>query len=77
MSDAPRLIIRVDGDTCIGSGMCVGTAPLRFALSSDGHSQPVVAEIDTDPAVLDAAATCPVEAITILDAATGEPVPLD
>jgi ferredoxin len=77
MSDGPRLIIRLDASLCIGSGMCAGSAPAAFALGADRHSYPLAEQIDFDQAVLDAAASCPVEAITVLDAGTGDPVPLD
>ena len=62
------------GSTCIGSGSCVGIAPGQFALGDDNRSHPLNAEIAPDEAVLDAAASCPVEAITIVDVETGEAV---
>ncbi|GII20420.1 ferredoxin [Planosporangium mesophilum] len=65
--------VRVDG-ACIGSGSCVGVAPGHFALGSDNRSRPLSDEIEPDEAILDAVASCPVEAITIEDADTGEPV---
>ncbi len=67
----------VDRSLCISSGMCVGTAPGRFALDDDQHSYPVRELIDADEAVRDAAASCPVEAISLVRADTGEPVELD
>jgi ferredoxin len=73
----PLLTVRVDQGTCIGSAMCVGTAPGRFELGPDRRSHPVADPVGYDGAILDAAASCPVEAITVLDAATGEPVPLE
>jgi ferredoxin len=69
-----RWAIAVDKNTCIGSGVCVGTAPDRFELDDRQRSGPVTAEIDPDEAVRDAAASCQVEAISLLDADTGEPV---
>jgi ferredoxin len=71
-----RWVIAVDKTTCIGSGVCVGTAPGRFALDERQRSGPVEAEIVPDETVLDAAACCPVEAISLVDADTGEPVVL-
>ena len=41
------------------------------------HSGPVEAEIDPDEDVRDAAASCPSEAISLVDADTGQPVDLD
>jgi ferredoxin len=62
------------GDRCIGAGSCAGVAPERFVLDEDGRSHPVGELIEADGAVLDAVAFCPVEAISVRDAATGEPV---
>lgn len=59
-------------DTCIASGSCLGIAPTLFALGDDGRSHPTPAEIEADPAVLDAVASCPMEAIAVFDVTTGE-----
>ncbi|GAA2776450.1 ferredoxin [Saccharopolyspora taberi] len=64
-------LIDVDSDTCIGSGMCVGTAPDHFELV-DGFACPRKAEIEQADEVIDAAESCPVEAISVREAATGE-----
>jgi len=72
-----RWVVAVDKNTCIGSAVCVGTAPGRFELDDRQRSSPVMAEISPDEAVRDAAASCPVEAISLVDADTGEPVDLD
>ncbi len=72
-----RLIVRVDHDACIGSGICVGIAPARFALGADRRSHPVAEEAAFSELIVDAAASCPMEAISVLDADTGKPVPLD
>jgi ferredoxin len=69
--------VRVDAGLCISSGMCVATAPDRFAFDPGQRSRPVSELIDEDEAVRDAAASCPVEAIAVTDAETGAPVPLD
>jgi ferredoxin len=69
--------VSVDAGLCISSGMCVAIAPDRFALDSDQHSCPVSELIEEDEDVRDAAASCPVEAISVTDAETGAPVPLD
>jgi ferredoxin len=62
--------LTVDADTCIGSGMCAGIAPELFTLSG-GVSRPVPAPIAPDPVAVDAAESCPVEAIAVRDAADG------
>jgi ferredoxin len=65
--------VRVNSD-CIGSGSCVGIAPNRFELGDDNRSHPLDDEIEPDDAVLDAVASCPMEAITVFDADSGETV---
>ena len=72
-----RWQISVDKKLCIGSGMCVAIAFDRFALDERQRSGPVEAEIDPDELVRDAAASCPSEAIGLVDADTGQPVDLD
>jgi len=62
--------LAVDRDTCIGSGMCAGIAPELFTLA-DGISVPLRSPAPPDPAAVDAAESCPVEAITVRDAADG------
>ncbi len=77
MTSQPRAAtwrVRVDAGRCIGSGMCVGTAPGRFAFDPGQRSRPVSELIDEDEAVRDAAVSCPVEAITLTDTETGSPV---
>jgi ferredoxin len=59
---------------CIGSGVCAGTAPKHFALGPDGRSHPLASPVEPDDAVLGAAASCPMEAIAVTDAETGEPI---
>jgi ferredoxin len=60
--------------SCIGSGSCVGIAPAHFALGEDNHAHPLAAVVEPDDAVLDAAASCPMEAILVADADTGDPI---
>jgi ferredoxin len=68
-----RWRIEVDRDSCIGSGMCTGSAPAYFRLV-DGKSVPVRDEVDADETVVDAAESCPMEAILVRDATTGDTV---
>jgi len=49
----------------------------RFVLHERQRSGPVEAEIEADELVRDAAASCPSEAISLVDADTGQPVDLD
>jgi ferredoxin len=61
-------------EDCIAAGSCLGIAPKRFALGDDGRSHPTSALIEEDEAVLDAVASCPMEAIRVHDAQTGRPI---
>jgi ferredoxin len=58
--------VTVDDD-CAGSGMCAGIAPRHFRTDDGDRFQPVTAEMEPDDSVLDAAASCPMEAIRITD----------
>jgi ferredoxin len=73
-----RWHVTVARGTCVGSAVCTGIAPGRFTLDEQQQrSRPAHALMDPDEAVLDAAASCPVEAISVVDADTGEPIELD
>ena len=72
-----RWKVSVDKSLCIGSAMCVAIAPGRFVLDERQRSGPVEAEIGPDEQVRDAAASCPWEAISLVDADTRRPVDLD
>ncbi|HEU4537070.1 MAG TPA: ferredoxin [Polyangiaceae bacterium] len=59
---------------CLGSGLCVATAPGRFRLAG-GRSRPTAetaAGAEPDDAILAAAQLCPVGAIAVRDAETGQ-----
>lgn len=58
---------RVDRDLCIGSAMCVATAPDVFELDDEGLSH-VVDQEGADEALLrEAAEGCPVQAVILED----------
>ncbi|GAA5078038.1 ferredoxin [Nocardia iowensis] len=63
--------IEVDRSTCLGSGMCTGLAPEHFTLI-DGRSSPTAEIVTPDDLVIDAADSCPVEAILVRAVDTGE-----
>ena len=63
--------IEVDANTCIGSGMCAGVAPEHFELV-DGYSTPLQDQVEPADEVVDAAESCPVEAILVKQTATGK-----
>ncbi|MEU9758673.1 ferredoxin [Streptomyces sp. NPDC047985] len=69
-----RWAVEVDRRLCIGSALCVNHAPGAFALDSARQSRPASPESDADERVLAAAEGCPVEAILITLAGSGEVV---
>jgi ferredoxin len=56
--------IVVDGSLCSGFGACAELAPRVFEIDARGTATVRVGESD-DPAVLDAAAACPMAAIAV------------
>ncbi|MFZ4648651.1 MAG: ferredoxin [Patescibacteria group bacterium] len=54
--------IKVNQETCVGCGMCAGLCPEVFAMADDGKSKVIGNNIDC---AKEAAAACPVEAITV------------
>ncbi len=60
--------IVIDGSLCSGFGTCAELAPDQFEVGPDGIALARIGESD-DPAVLDAAASCPMGAIAVYDEA--------
>ncbi len=58
--------IVIDRSLCSGFGACAELAPEIFELDAGGTATVRVGE-SSDPAVLDAAAACPMAAITVLE----------
>lgn len=59
--------VRVDRDLCIGVGNCVAIAPTAFKLDEENKAvvlEPVSVDDDT---LLEAAESCPVQAIILED----------
>lgn len=69
---ARRLRIWVDYDRCVGSGICVLTAPGVFRLNEDRQSSVVDPAGEVEEKVLEAAQGCPQTAIFVEDADTGQ-----
>jgi ferredoxin len=69
-----RWHIEVDRSVCIGSAQCVHRASGAFRLDSARQSRPVAPDADAREQILRAAENCPVEAIAITLAGSGEPV---
>ncbi|NUU25202.1 MAG: ferredoxin [Streptomycetaceae bacterium] len=64
--------VEVDRSVCIGSGMCVGSAPDDFELDAGRQSHPRLEILNASDGIMEAAESCPVEAISIVDAESGE-----
>lgn len=70
------LIVRIDRKTCIGSANCIKVAPGLFGLDSENvvAFKPDAAPVERDQ-VIEACQVCPVDALTVLDAAGNQLVP--
>jgi ferredoxin len=68
------LVIEVDRELCYGFGDCVSSAPRVFELDDDEKAIVIDANGASRDDLVEAAANCPVNAITIFDATTGETV---
>ncbi|MCX4401063.1 ferredoxin [Streptomyces sp. NPDC059837] len=66
--------VEVDRSVCIGSAQCVHRAGDAFRLDTAMQSHPVEPETDANEKILEAAESCPVEAIMITLLGSGEPV---
>lgn len=62
--------LSVERAQCQGSGVCVSIAPGHFALR-DGRAHPVRPLVEADEVVLEAAETCPMEAVFVRGAVSG------
>ena len=69
---ARKLKITVNPNVCVGNAMCETYATHTFALNDDRQSSVINPEGDPEELVLEAAENCPVSAITVEDADTGE-----
>jgi ferredoxin len=63
----------VDRSVCQGTGMCSSIAAQHFRLR-EGYSEPIQDEVEPDDEIVDAAESCPVEAITVTSTADGRVV---
>jgi ferredoxin len=67
-----KLKITVSKPKCIGSEDCVETTPTVFQLDADGKSEVLNPTGAPDGAIIAAARSCPVKAITVVNEETGE-----
>lgn len=65
--------IEVDRDRCRGSGTCEGLAARHFALDLTTHKVSVHQDlVPADDSIIDAAMSCPLEAIGVVDSESGK-----
>jgi ferredoxin len=64
--------LSVDRSRCMGTTICASTAPGRFEINREGQSQPAAETAAPADDVMRAAELCPMEAISVALAATGE-----
>ena len=69
---ARNLRVRVDHDVCVGNAMCETIAAKVFRLNDNRQSEAVDPAGDSVEKILEAAENCPVSAIFVEDADTGE-----
>ncbi|MEE8176481.1 MAG: ferredoxin [Acidobacteriota bacterium] len=69
---ARNLKITVDHNVCVGNQMCETFAPKVFVINDNRQSEVADAAADTEENIMEAAENCPVSAITVEDADTGE-----
>ena len=67
-----KLSISVDHNLCVGNSMCETFAPKVFVLNDDRQSEVADPDADTEENIMEAAESCPVSAIKVVDADTGE-----
>ncbi len=66
--------IKIDRELCIGDGACCGEAPNTFEMDGDNIATVKDANGHSDDEIQQAAQVCPVDAIILTDAKTGEKV---
>jgi ferredoxin len=69
---ARKLRVWVDHNVCVGNAMCETFAPRVFRLNENRQSEATDPDGDTAEKILEAAESCPVSAIFVQDAETGE-----
>ncbi len=67
-----KLRVWVDHTACVGNAMCETIATKSFRLNDNRQSQAIDPPGDDEAAILEAAENCPVSAIFVEDAETGE-----
>ncbi|MET7473666.1 ferredoxin [Streptomyces sp. NPDC005648] len=63
--------VTVDKRVCVRTGLCAASAPERFELDENGQGRARSATLPASEEVLEVAESCPIEAISIVDARSG------
>jgi len=66
--------IEIDQSLCQGSGMCLAIAPDHFRSGVGRRSEPTAGVTPASRILLDAAQCCPMEAISLTELDSGNPV---
>jgi ferredoxin len=66
-----KLEIEIDYALCVGAESCVYTAPGTFKVE-DGKTVVILPPGDDESAIVDAALQCPMQAISVRDAESGD-----
>ena len=69
---ARKIAVSVDHDICVGNAMCITIATKAFELNDERQAVGANPDGDTEELILAAAENCPVAAITVTDADSGE-----
>jgi ferredoxin len=69
---ARKVKVWVDPQVCVGNAMCESIAPAVFRLNDNRQSEAVDPDGASVEKILEAAENCPVSAIFVEDAETGE-----
>ncbi|GAB7005694.1 hypothetical protein JCM18899A_31670 [Nocardioides sp. AN3] len=72
MSELKKIEATVDKIACVGTAMCRSVAPEAFLQDPDGLTSVGDVSLHDLETLLDAAESCPVSAIKLFDAATGD-----
>ena len=69
---ARKIQVSVDHDICVGNAMCITIATNAFKLNDERQAVSADPDGDTEEIIMEAAENCPVAAIKVMVADTGE-----
>ena len=67
-----KLSVSVDHNLCVGNQMCISIATKALTLNDDRQAIPADVDADTEEIIIEAAEQCPMAAISVMVAETGE-----